>query len=71
MGNKLNEEMKTLYRAMQHDSISYPRNVDSFLESIWMQAKDNGLNHLQVQEMLNKVADWISKIEMNAPKDLL
>lgn len=69
--DRVHEGMKELCRAMQHDSISYPRNVDSFMDSIWEQARDQGLTHEHVQEMLNKVADWISQTEQNAPRDVL
>lgn len=69
--DKLDEEMKVLYGAMQHDGISFPRNVDSYMHSIWIQAQDQGLKHEQVQELLNRVADWISQTEMTAPRDLL
>lgn len=68
--DKRHEDMKVLYDAMQQESISFPRNVDSYLDSIWVLAKD-GLTHEEVQEMLNKVADWISETEMNAPRDFL
>lgn len=42
--------MKVLYKAMQHESISFPRNVDSYLDSIWVLAKQDGLTHDEVQE---------------------
>ncbi|MDD1515917.1 hypothetical protein [Priestia megaterium] len=67
----LNEEMKVLTKAMRHDSISFPVNVSSYMESIWIQARDQGLQHEEVQNMLDRVADWISQTEMNAPEDLL
>lgn len=69
--DQLHHDMKVLYGAMTHDSISFPRNVDSYMHSIWMQAQEQGLNHEQVQEMLTRVADWISQTEMNAPRDFL
>ncbi|MGB6780396.1 MAG: hypothetical protein WBE33_16700 [Planococcus citreus] len=69
--DKINEEMKVLYQAMMHDSISFPRNVDSYLTSIWMRAQEEGLSQEEVQEMLDKVAEWISETEMNAPDNLL
>jgi len=67
----INEEMKILYAAMEHDSISFPRDVDDYMRSIWISAKDRGLSHNQVQAMIDEVADWISNTEMNAPTDLL
>lgn len=69
--DSLHEEMQVLYSAMKHDSISFPLNVDSYLSSIWMRAQDEGLTHEQVQDMLNRVAEWISQTEKSAPKDLL
>lgn len=68
--DKRHEDMKVLYGAMEHESISFPRDVDSYLDSIWERAKE-GLTHEEVQEMLNKVADWISETEMKAPIDIL
>lgn len=54
-----------------HDSISYPVNINSYLYSIWYRAKDEGLLHEEVQDMLNTVAEWISKTEKMAPDDIL
>ena len=69
--DRLEEEMNVLYSAMRHDSISFPRNVDSYMTSIWTTARDQGLEHDQVQELLNRVAHWISETEINAPTDIL
>lgn len=67
----LYEGMKVLYGAMEHDGISFPRNVSNYMDSIWYLAQEQGLKHEQVQEMLDRVADWISQTEMNAPRELL
>ncbi|MGN5648922.1 hypothetical protein [Bacillus sp. Brlt_9] len=64
-------EMKTLYAAMSHDGIAFPHSVKHYFSSIWQLAEDEGLEYHQVQEMLNRVADWISQTEMNAPRDML
>lgn len=69
--DSLDEEMHVLYRSMEHDSISFPRNVDSYMYSIWTRAQDEGLTHEEVQDMLNQVAEWISLTEKTAPRDLL
>jgi hypothetical protein len=63
--------MKNLIAIMKHDSVSFPRDVDYYFSSIWQRAKDEGLSHEQVQEMLDRVAEWISETEKNAPIDLL
>lgn len=67
----VHEEMTVLYSAMRHDSISFPRDVDIYMHSIWERAKDEGLTHEEVQEMLNQVAEWISLTEKSAPRSLL
>lgn len=64
-------EMKILYASLRHDSISHPIDLDSYLISIWKLAKDEGLKHEEVQKMLNRVAEWISQTEMDAPTDIL
>lgn len=63
--------MKTLFTAMEHDSISYPRDVDYYFRGIWNRARDEGLTHEEVQKMIDRVASWISDTERNAPTDLL
>ncbi|MED3088222.1 hypothetical protein [Bacillus toyonensis] len=55
---------------MRHDSVSYPRDLSSFMEDIWVRAEEEGLPHDEVQDMLNKVADWISLTERNRPNDI-
>ncbi|MGY4556831.1 hypothetical protein COL22_02055 [Bacillus thuringiensis] len=65
------DNMATLYAAMSHDGISFPSSVKYYFSSIWMIAQDEGLEYNQVQEMINRVADWISQTEMNAPRDIL
>ncbi|HDR8500434.1 hypothetical protein [Bacillus bombysepticus] len=55
---------------LRHDSISYPRDLSSFMEDIWVRAEEEGLSHDEVQDMLNKVAGWISLTERNRPNDI-
>ncbi|MET1174593.1 hypothetical protein [Paenibacillus amylolyticus] len=57
-----------LTRALEHDSVSYPRNMGSFLDSIWQLAQLNGLTYDQVKNMLDELAEWISETERNAPR---
>lgn len=58
-----------LQHALTHDSISYPRTLDSKMSTIWEQAKNLGLTHDEVQDAINQVAHWISETERNEPTD--
>lgn len=60
-----------LFEALEHDSVSYPRNLSSVLWSIWKRAKEKGLTHDQVQNMLNETADWVSSCEENTPDHII
>ncbi|PFY72469.1 hypothetical protein [Bacillus wiedmannii] len=55
---------------LRHDSVSYPRDLSYFMENIWFRAKEEGLSHEKVQDMLNKVASWISLTERNRPDNI-
>jgi len=56
---------------MTQDSISYPRNIGSYMYSIWNRAKNEGLSHQEVQQLLDQLADWISLCEESAPRQIL
>jgi hypothetical protein len=55
---------------LRHDSVSYPQNLPSIMEDIWIRAEDEGLTKEQVQEMLNQVAEWVSIVEKNYPDNI-
>lgn len=55
---------------LRHDSVSYPQNLPTIMEDIWIRAEDEGLTKEQVQEMLNQVAEWISIVEKNYPNNI-
>jgi hypothetical protein len=59
---------KWLKGALEHDSVSYPRNYGSFLYSIWYRAQDDGLTYEPVKQMLDELAEWISQTEKTAPR---
>jgi hypothetical protein len=60
-----------LNETLKHDFVSFPHDINSYFNAIWQRAKNEGLSHSQVQGMLNTVAEWVSDLEENAPKDLL
>lgn len=60
-----------LYSALEHDSIAYPRNLSYAFWSIWKRAEDEGLTHDEVQNMLNRFADWVSICEESTPVDII
>lgn len=55
---------------LTHDSISYPRNLSSIMEDIWIRAEEDGLSKDEVQDMLNQVAEWINTVEKNYPDNI-
>ena len=59
-----------LYKALEHDDIAYPHDIRYYLSSIWQRA-DNGESLENVQDMLNKIADWINNTERSSPRDIL
>lgn len=56
-----------LYTILEHDSISYPRDLPEFMNWLWTQAYEQGLTHDEVQKALDDLAEWISLCEKNAP----
>lgn len=69
--DELEGDMEVLTSAMRHDNISYPSSIDYYMRSVWMRAKDEGLNHEQVQDYLNQIGEWISSTEKYSPQELL
>lgn len=68
-GDKSAEDILKL--VLGHDSVSFPVNIDSYMYSIWQRAQDEGLDHDQVQGLLNELANWISQTELSAPRNML
>lgn len=57
------------FDALNHESISYPYNVESFLEWLWCEAY-KGLGKKDVQEALDDITNWISLCEKNVPRGI-
>jgi hypothetical protein len=57
-----------LYVNFRQDSIHYPEGLDGWMEWLWKQASEEGLTQQQVQEALQRLADWVSNTEKNRPK---
>lgn len=55
---------------LRHDSVSYPQNLPSIMEDIWVRAEEEGLTKEEVQNMLDQVAEWISVVERNYPDNI-
>ncbi|MBM7558120.1 hypothetical protein [Halanaerobacter jeridensis] len=60
-----------LFKNFKQDFIDYPINIGEYMISIWERAKSENWNHQEVQEALDRVANWVSQCEENSPKDLL
>lgn len=57
-----------LFENLEHDGISYPSDLDVYIEFLWLAAKNKGLTKEQVQEALTQLADWVKTVGKNAPK---
>ncbi len=56
-----------LYSTLDHDSVSYPRNIGELFEWLWEKAAD-GLCEDEVQKSIEDIAEWISICERNVPR---
>jgi len=56
-----------LFENFRQDSIHYPEGLDGWMEWLWNQAASQGLTQQQVQEALQRLADWVSTTERNVP----
>lgn len=56
-----------VFELLEHDFIDYPHRLEERLESLWLNARDKGLSHEQVQEGLVALAEWINLVERNKP----
>lgn len=60
-----------LYKNLKHELVSYPRRLSGYISSIWERAERDGLTKEQVQEMLNRVGEWVSLTEKHSPDGIL
>ncbi len=58
-----------LNEILEHDSVCYPRQVNIFFEWLWDKAAEDGLTKAEVQKAINKLGNWISECEKNAPRE--
>jgi hypothetical protein len=56
-----------LFECLRHDMVAYPKDVGDWLEWLWTQAKDKGLDKDAVQKGLLDIAKWIRVTETHAP----
>lgn len=63
------DESPNLCRALEHDSVCYPKQIGDFMEYLWNQASE-GLTVDEVQECFDTLGEWISSCEMNAPRGI-
>lgn len=59
-----------LNKALDHDGVCYPAQINLFFEYLWDKAAQDGLSQKQVQEAIDDLGKWISLCEHNAPKKL-
>ncbi|WNB93421.1 hypothetical protein [Bacillus sp. NEB1478] len=59
-----------LYKALKHDSISYPIDLPGFLEWLWDQAEEQGLSKDEVQSAMDDISEWIRVCEVNTPRGI-
>lgn len=58
-----------LNEILEHDSVCYPKQVNIFFEWLWDKAAEDGLTKAEVQKAINKLGNWISECEKNAPRE--
>lgn len=59
-----------LYKNLEHDFISHPSSLPSYMESIWRRA-DQGASKDEVQKWLTQVAEWLNACEKDKPEHIL
>jgi hypothetical protein len=57
-----------LFHLFDHDSINYPEALPGYLEWLWEQARDRGLDPAEVQQGITDLADWVSVCEESSPR---
>jgi len=50
------------------DNINYPSSVGSFMGFIWQQLDSGEIDAARAQEMIQEVADWVSRCEQETPR---
>lgn len=53
--------------SLDHDYITYPKEVPDYIGYLWKSVRKGELNKNQLQEEMNKIADWINLCEKNRP----
>jgi len=56
-----------LFKNLDQDFVSYPRDLGSYVWSIWETA-ERGLTKAEVQALITQVANWVSQCERTKPK---
>lgn len=59
-----------LFESLTNDLVNYPEALGGYIEWVWERAKEDGLDHSEVQEALNQLADWVSLTESHSPKGI-
>lgn len=56
-----------LFDNLRHDGIEYPRSLAERMERLWLEAKEKNLSHAEVQEALDRLSQWLRKVDAQAP----
>ena len=59
-----------LFELLDRESINYPADLPGYLEHLWTEAAEHGLDHAEVEEALAALAAWVSKCEAESPSGL-
>lgn len=59
-----------LFKCLDHDSVNYPEELGGYLEWLWDESTDKGMDNVEIQEQLNLLGNWISETERNSPKGI-
>jgi len=58
-----------LYKTLDQDSVSYPKNIGELFEWLWEKAS-GGLGEAEVKKSIEDIAEWISICERNVPRGI-
>lgn len=56
-----------LFENFAQDGINYPADLPNYVEWLWTQAAEKGLNKSDVQRELERLGRWVSICEQNTP----
>jgi hypothetical protein len=57
-----------LFDNLNHDFISYPSDLGSYFEWLWIKAEEQLLTDAEIRAYLDQLATWVRLTEQNSPR---